>query len=53
LNARPGLNIQIANREGLNPRLELVTHHREKLRDVDERVAFARACFRPNPIRIS
>ncbi len=45
LNARPGLSIQIANREGLNPRLALVVNHRKELKAVDERVAFAKASF--------
>lgn len=40
LNARPGLNIQIANRCGLRPRLALV-ETREPGRPVDERVAYA------------
>jgi len=48
LNARPGLNIQIANREGLNPRLELVVNHWKELKRVDERVAFAKASFQSN-----
>lgn len=45
LNARPGLNIQIANRAGLNPRLELVVNHQKELKGVGERVAFAKASF--------
>lgn len=45
LNARPGLNIQIANREGLTPRLETVLANREVLVDVAERVAFAKRHF--------
>jgi alpha-L-glutamate ligase-like protein len=48
LNARPGLNIQIANREGLNPRLDLVVNHWKELKRVDERVAFAKASFQSN-----
>ena len=48
LNARPGLNIQIAKREGLNPRLEFVIKHRKELKGVDERVAFAKASFPSN-----
>lgn len=42
LNARPGLNIQIANRAGLRHRLDLVERHRRRLRTVERRVAFAR-----------
>ncbi len=40
LNARPGLNIQIANRCGLRPRLDLV-ESRPAGAPVEERVAFA------------
>ncbi len=45
LNARPGLNIQIANRTGLLPRLKLVEQYHDSLQDVDERVAFAKRHF--------
>ena len=45
LNARPGLNIQIANREGLLPRLRLVEKHSASLKHLDERVAFAKQHF--------
>lgn len=45
LNARPGLNIQIANRAGLLPRLKLVEQNHRSLHDVDERVAFAQKHF--------
>jgi alpha-L-glutamate ligase-like protein len=45
LNARPGLNIQIANRTGLMPRLRQVEEHRERLANIKERVAFAREQF--------
>lgn len=45
LNARPGLNIQIANRAGLGPRLQLVEQQRHALSSVDERVAFAKRHF--------
>jgi alpha-L-glutamate ligase-like protein len=41
LNARPGLNIQIANRAGLYPRLKLTEQHHGKFHTVDERVSFA------------
>jgi len=45
LNARPGLNIQIANRSGLLPRLNLVEKNHRDLYNADERVAFAREHF--------
>lgn len=51
-NARPGLNIQIANREGLRHRLELVEAHVKELGSVAERVAFAKEAFAPRPIEI-
>lgn len=46
LNARPGLNIQIANREGLDLRLQSVLSNRERLQTIDDRVDFARETFR-------
>ncbi len=45
LNARPGLNIQIANRSGLESRLTAVLAEREKLDTLDKRIAFARERF--------
>jgi hypothetical protein len=45
LNARPGLNIQIANRAGLAPRLDKVKAARGTLKTVAERIAFARESF--------
>ena len=45
LNARPGLNIQIANRAGLRSRLDAVLAQRARLESVAERVAFAREAF--------
>jgi hypothetical protein len=45
LNARPGLNIQIANRSGLLPRLKKVEEYRQNLRGFEERVEFARTNF--------
>lgn len=42
LNARPGLNIQIANRAGLRHRLDLVEENFRRLRTVERRVRFAR-----------
>ncbi|MEO1093834.1 MAG: alpha-L-glutamate ligase-like protein [Cyanobacteria bacterium J06638_28] len=45
MNARPGLSIQIANQEGLIPRLEAVDEVQHKLTDTDEKIAFARRMF--------
>ncbi len=45
LNARPGLNIQIANQAGLLPRLDAIERAVEGLTDVSQRVAFARSRF--------
>jgi alpha-L-glutamate ligase-like protein len=45
LNARPGLNIQVANDSGLIPRLQLAERYREDLKNVSERVAFAKDNF--------
>ena len=45
LNARPGLNIQIANRAGLGLRLEKVKASRDGLKTVEDRIAFARENF--------
>jgi len=45
LNARPGLNVQIANRAGLVPRLEFVETHLKEIGDATERVAFAKRHF--------
>ncbi len=45
LNARPGLNIQIANRAGLLTRLHAVEREAQRLTSVTERVAFAREWF--------
>jgi alpha-L-glutamate ligase-like protein len=42
LNARPGLQVQIANRAGLLPRLRLVERKRRRLQRLEDRVAFAR-----------
>lgn len=46
LNARPGLNIQIANDAGLKLRLDQVEQHHHSLADVGQRVAFAQDHFR-------
>jgi alpha-L-glutamate ligase-like protein len=45
LNARPGLNIQIANRYGLLPRLNLVEQNHRGLNGFEECVAFAQRHF--------
>jgi alpha-L-glutamate ligase-like protein len=45
LNARPGLNVQIANRAGLLPRLKLVEANARELSDAGARVAFAKRHF--------
>ncbi len=42
LNARPGLNIQLANRAGLRQRLDLVQAHQAALPTIAARVDFAR-----------
>ena len=49
LNARPGLNIQIANREGLGRRLAMVEANVARLKTVQDRVAFAKKNFSPRP----
>jgi alpha-L-glutamate ligase-like protein len=49
LNARPGLNIQIANRAGLLPRLKSVELNHRSLDGVEERVAFAQTHFGAQP----
>ena len=45
LNVRPGLNIQIANRSGLLPRLNLVKKNRDTLINTELRVSFAKMHF--------
>lgn len=48
LNARPGLNIQIANREGILPRYRAIEEHahsQKQTRPVAERVAFSKAAL--------
>jgi len=45
LNARPGLNIQIANRAGLRSRLDAVLAQHSRLASVADRVAFACESF--------
>jgi alpha-L-glutamate ligase-like protein len=45
MNARPGLNIQIANRAGLLPRLRLVEQHRKELTGIKDRLIFSKQHF--------
>ena len=47
LNARPGLNIQIANQTGLLSRLKQVEQWRGALITLDQRIAFAKEHFGP------
>lgn len=47
LNARPGLNIQIANRAGLLTRLQLVEKYAPGLKSVEDRIAFSKEHFAP------
>jgi len=41
INARPGLNIQIANQTGLLPRLKMIEQHYHELNSVEDRIRFA------------
>lgn len=45
LNARPGLNIQIANQAGLLPRLRMIEQEHFGLHSLEERLAFAKQQF--------
>ncbi len=47
LNARPGLNIQIANRAGLLTRLQFIEQNASTLKSIDDRIAFAKEHFAP------
>jgi len=47
LNARPGLNIQVANRAGLLTRLQLVERHASRLKTVEDRITFSKEHFAP------
>jgi alpha-L-glutamate ligase-like protein len=49
LNARPGLNIQIANRAGLLHRLTAVESNHKNLSNVEARIDFAKDKFAHNP----
>jgi alpha-L-glutamate ligase-like protein len=45
LNARPGLNIQIANRAGLLPRLNRVEQNHKELAHIEDRITFSKHYF--------
>lgn len=45
INARPGLSIQIANQQGLLPRLQAIDSHLSQLPELEEKVAFAQERF--------
>lgn len=47
LNARPGLNIQIANQEGLEHRLRIVEKNYKKFDSIEQRVLFGKEQFVP------
>ena len=49
LNARPGLNIQIANKAGLLPRLKLVEKEQALLKTFEDRLQFAKSQFSTAP----
>ena len=51
MNARPGLNIQIANQAGLRPRLETIARRAPADADVEDRVAFSRTHFAASAAR--
>ena len=50
LNARPGLAIQIANGQGILPRLKHVEQMKNKSMSVEERVAYAKKHFSNSPV---
>lgn len=50
INARPGLAIQIANREGLIGRLEAIDSTLPKLSGIQEKIAFAQKTFAVAPL---
>ncbi|HKL62181.1 MAG TPA: alpha-L-glutamate ligase-like protein [Woeseiaceae bacterium] len=49
MNARPGLNIQLANRAGLRPRLEAVDREYDAAATPEQRAGFARGRFPAHP----
>ena len=50
LNARPGLNIQIANSVGLLPRLKSVEQASSQLKTLEARLEFAKSQFSASPV---
>ena len=52
MNARPGLSIQIANRDGLIPRLEAIAAALPKLNTLQDKIEFAQAEFGVNAPRL-
>ena len=46
LNARPGLNIQIANQTGIRTRLELINENISYLKTKEEKINFAKEHFK-------
>jgi alpha-L-glutamate ligase-like protein len=52
LNARPGLNIQIANQRGLVDRLRWIEQMADRRADVDHRVLFSREHFKVSEVPI-
>lgn len=50
LNARPGLNIQIANSVGLLPRLKSVEQASSQLKTLEARLEFAKSHFSASPV---
>lgn len=46
LNARPGLNIQIANQTGIRTRLELINENLSSLKTKEDRINFAKENFK-------
>jgi len=49
LNARPGLNIQIANMAGLLPRLKQIEREQNKTMEIKERVTYSKRHFGSSP----
>ncbi|MFP5275288.1 alpha-L-glutamate ligase-like protein [Coleofasciculus sp.] len=52
INARPGLSIQIANREGLIPRLNVIDCALPKLSGIPEKIAFAQETLASGKARL-
>ena len=50
LNARPGLNIQIANDAGLLPRLRMVEKNIKNLKTLEDKIAFSKLHFAANKV---